>query len=117
VSVIRRDSLLENVRVTGAYLKAGLDRLSKRFPARLQNVRGRGTFLAFDVPSNPPGQARDALVGAMRQKGVQSSGCGNQTIRLRPMLTFQPKHADIYLRTLEQTLEETNDMKSNKAQQ
>jgi len=35
---------------------------------------------------------------------VQTSGCGNQSIRLRPMLIFQPKHAAIYLDVLEQAL-------------
>lgn len=63
-----------------------------------------GTFLAFDLPS---AAARDALVHSMRQKGVQTSGCGVHSIRLRPMLIFQPKHAEIYLNILEQALKES----------
>jgi 4-aminobutyrate aminotransferase/(S)-3-amino-2-methylpropionate transaminase len=38
---------------------------------------------------------------------VQTSGCGNLTIRLRPMLIFAPKHAQIYLQILEEVLKET----------
>lgn len=62
-----------------------------------------GTFLAFDLPT---AAARDALVTSMRQKGVQTSGCGTLAVRLRPMLIFQPKHARIYLDVLEQALKE-----------
>lgn len=31
-------------------------------------------------------------------------GCGNQTVRLRPMLVFQKHHADILLETAERVL-------------
>jgi 4-aminobutyrate aminotransferase/(S)-3-amino-2-methylpropionate transaminase len=41
--------------------------------------------------------------------GVQSGPCGDQTLRLRPSLIFQPHHADIFLNILEKVL---NDIKS-----
>lgn len=36
--------------------------------------------------------------------GVQSGGCGDLSVRLRPALVFQPYHADIFLEKLEKVL-------------
>lgn len=33
-------------------------------------------------------------------------GCGERAVRLRPMLVFQKKHADILLKTMEDVLKE-----------
>ena len=33
-------------------------------------------------------------------------GCGDRAVRLRPMLIFQKKHADILLKTMEKVLGE-----------
>lgn len=102
--VIRRESLLENVTITGAYLRAGIDAISRAYPDLLTSLRGSGTFLAFDLPTPA---IRDRLVLLMREKyGVAQSGCGAQAIRLRPMLILQPKHAAIYLDALEKACKE-----------
>jgi len=42
--------------------------LSKIYPKFITNVRGRGTFLAYDVNYN--GADRDKLVEIMRNNGV-----------------------------------------------
>lgn len=39
--------------------------------------------------------------------GVQSGGCGEDSIRLRPALIFQEHHADIFLDRFRQVLSET----------
>ncbi|CAK7237843.1 4-aminobutyrate transaminase [Sporothrix bragantina] len=46
----------------------------------------RGTFLAWDSPR------RDDLVKQAKAKGVNIGGCGEQMIRLRPMLILEQKH-------------------------
>jgi 4-aminobutyrate aminotransferase/(S)-3-amino-2-methylpropionate transaminase len=43
----------------------------------------------------------------MRVAGVQTGGCGEHSIRLRPALIFTPKHADIFLDRFRQVLRET----------
>jgi len=100
VREIKDKNLLENVRVTGEYLREELGDISRETKA-IQNVRGQGTFIAFDLATP---EARDQLVGFMRQAGIQSSGCGTRSVRLRPMLWFQPKHAKIYLDGLRDAL-------------
>ena len=37
----------------------------------------------------------------MRAHGVHMGGCGERAVRLRPMLTFQKKHADQLLAAME----------------
>ncbi|KAG5899124.1 hypothetical protein JTB14_021624 [Gonioctena quinquepunctata] len=103
LKVLKTQNLLEQVNKSGAKLKSGLISLEKDFPALLNSVRGRGTFLAFNAASS---SLRDQLVGGLKKKGILSGGCGNQAIRLRPCLTFQEYHADIFLDRLRQVLKE-----------
>lgn len=74
LKVIKRDCLLENVKKTGAVLKQGLLDAQKEFPNILNSTRGRGTFLAINAKD---GKTRDLLVCRLKQKGVQSGGCGD----------------------------------------
>lgn len=120
--VVRDSRLVENTAVTGEYLLSGLEELQGRFPALLSNVRGQGTFCAADLPT---GAARDALLLDLRQRGalfcslprpspacahswscagIEIGGCGDRTMRCRPALVFQPKHATVFLETLEAAL-------------
>jgi 4-aminobutyrate aminotransferase/(S)-3-amino-2-methylpropionate transaminase len=100
VREVQDKDLLQNVNRVGEYLQKELKEISRKH-GKLQDVRGQGTFIAFDMPT---GQERDALIGEMRKNGVNIGGCGERAIRLRPMLTFQMKHADIFLDTLEKVV-------------
>jgi len=101
IEVIKRDRLLENVQASGRKLLDGLNDLSKRYPQHLNSVRGVGTFCAFDCSSV---EKRDEIVAKLKEKGIQSGGCGDLSIRLRPALVFQPYHADIFLDRLDKVL-------------
>ncbi|KAI8367624.1 4-aminobutyrate aminotransferase [Radiomyces spectabilis] len=99
VDEIQDKNLLENVQQVGSYLQSRLGEFAKK--NWLANVRGQGAFIAFDMET--PAK-RDQFLADMRQRGVNVGGCGDRTVRLRPMLTFQKKHADILLETMEATL-------------
>lgn len=96
--------------------------MSKRYPQHVKNVRGIGTFCAFDSSS---AEKRDEIVAKLKEKGnwlivalkwnrkkhfyleskgVQSGGCGDVSLRIRPALVFQPYHADIFLDKFEKVL-------------
>lgn len=94
INVIQEENLLETVNKSGKVLKDGLLALEKEFPHILNSTRGRGTFLAVNCQN---GQARDDFVGRLKQKGIQTGGCGELSIRFRPTLIFQEKHAHIVL--------------------
>ncbi|KAG7382662.1 hypothetical protein PHYBOEH_010396 [Phytophthora boehmeriae] len=94
IEAVESDRLLENVSITGDYLKAGLHEAAATFPTLLSNVRGQGTYLAVDFPTEA---VRNEFVNLMKAKGVASGGCGVKSVRFRPALVFQPKHAAEYL--------------------
>lgn len=73
IKTIKRDNLLDNVRRAGDVLKSGLLTLQAEFPCILNSTRGKGTFLAINAKDT---KTRDLLVCRLKQKGVQSGGCG-----------------------------------------
>jgi len=97
VQQIKKLHLLDNVTHTGAYLLQLLKNVQARYP-RMQNVRGLGTFCAFDLPDTV---SRDKLIKLSRNSGVQIGGSGVRSIRIRPMLTFGPTQALQLAETLE----------------
>ena len=99
---IEANKLQDNVNVTGKYLHDELLGLQKRHGGKIENVRGSGTFLAFDAVEGAT--ARNAMVDGARQKGVLVGGCGDRSVRLRPGLWFQPKHAAQFLDVLDAVL-------------
>lgn len=100
VEEVERLGLVENTRITGDYLYAGLERLAQKYPAHFQNLRGKGqgTFIAWDTPK------RDEFLGKAKSVGVNIGGSGAAAIRLRPMLVFQKHHADILLESIEKII-------------
>lgn len=100
--VMKEDRLLENVQATGKLLHEGLSRLASSSDF-IENVRGVGTFLAFDAPSVP---IRSAIVQKAKNKGLNLGVCGSNTIRFRPSLIFRAPHAVHALDILGSTLEE-----------
>ena len=73
LNTIKSDNLLDNVNKTGAFLKKGLLDLEKEYHCILNSTRGRGTFLAINAKDT---KTRDTIVGRLKQKGIQSGGCG-----------------------------------------
>ncbi|KAF4123171.1 4-aminobutyrate aminotransferase / (S)-3-amino-2-methylpropionate transaminase [Geosmithia morbida] len=94
---IERLDLVANTARVGDYLYSRLEVLAARYPAHFANLRGKGqgTFISFDSPK------RDQFVATAKKLGVNIGGCGAEAVRLRPMLIFQEKHADILLDVLE----------------
>jgi len=102
VNQIKKDNLLETVQITGKYLRDSLHDLSSRFPDHIKNVRGLGTFCAFDCKD---AANRDKLVAELRLLGVEAGGCGQETIRIRPMLVCRPRHIKQFLDRLETSVQ------------
>jgi 4-aminobutyrate aminotransferase / (S)-3-amino-2-methylpropionate transaminase len=103
IAEIKKGDLVKNTKVTGEYLYAGLEKLSQRFPTRIGNLRGKGegTFIAWNETSPA---ARDKFLVDMKKYGVNMGSTGDMSVRLRPMLIFGKKHADILLERLESCL-------------
>ncbi|KAL6073536.1 4-aminobutyrate aminotransferase [Balamuthia mandrillaris] len=98
IKEIEEKQLLENTRITGEFLQSGLKEIQDKYPDMVSRVRGVGTFCAFDCSTVGD---RDKLVDTLRVKGVESGACGDKSIRVRPQLIFQPKHAAQFLDALD----------------
>ncbi|TKA69156.1 4-aminobutyrate aminotransferase [Cryomyces minteri] len=94
---IERLDLVANTAHTGEYLYNGLAQLAQRYPHELMNLRGKGqgTFIAWDSPR------RDEVLKKAKGVGINIGGSGEKAVRLRPMLIFQKRHADIFLEGME----------------
>lgn len=103
LDVIEQDRLLENVRRTGAYLRARLDTLAAS-SARIGAIRSAGLYAGVDILGE---QGRDAvaaagIVNAMRDGGVLISATGKDgaTLKIRPPIVFDADHVDILIQGL-----------------
>ncbi|EFN75225.1 4-aminobutyrate aminotransferase, mitochondrial [Harpegnathos saltator] len=103
LDVIKKENLLDRVTHVGDYVMKHLMDMQKGHSGKISAVRGRGTFIAFNCASP---EIRDALIKKLQTKGIQTGGCGQQAVRLRPALTFTKHHADIFLDALRSSLKE-----------
>jgi L-lysine 6-transaminase len=87
LEVIERDGLVERAGVLGKRL---LDDL--RAVPGISAVRGRGLFVAFDLPSP---EERAAVLARLHAEHVLVLGGGERSIRLRPALTIGEDELDL----------------------
>lgn len=86
----------------GDYLYAKLEVLQKKYPAHIQNLRGknRGTYIAWSLESSK----RNQFLLDMKNVGINIGGCAEDSVRLRPTLVFEEKHADILVEAIDKVL-------------
>ncbi|KAK5136476.1 hypothetical protein LTR08_003121 [Meristemomyces frigidus] len=97
INEIERLNLVQSTAETGDYLYKRLEKLGEKYPGEIQNLRGKGqgTFIAWDSPR------RDEVLKKAKGEGINVGGSGERAVRLRPMLIFQKKHADIFVDAME----------------
>jgi len=100
VEIMHEDTLLQNSEIQGKYLLSQLRGLMDRGGA-LNNVRGRGLLIAFDMQDVA---ARDGLLMDAYDAGLLLIGCGVRSVRVRPHLDVQREALDATLEILERVL-------------
>lgn len=95
LEVIEEEGLLENARKVGAYL---LEELKKFAP--LENVRGRGLMIGFNLPSSYLYLRKELLY----KYKIFTGAAGKDIIRLLPALNLKKKEADVFLDALSEAL-------------
>ena len=91
LEVIESEKLMENATVVGEYLQQGL----KQIP-QLQNVRGRGLMIGFDVPEN----LKDLRKNLLFKHHIFTGEAKPNVIRLLPSLALTKADADIFLEAI-----------------
>ena len=103
LEIIRDEDLVANAARVGAYFRDRLVELEDEFPALVDNVRGRGLFLAFDLPD---GATRDQVRTRCWDDGLATLNCGPRSLRFRPALVFSESDVDRSLVILREALAE-----------
>ncbi len=104
LEVIEEDNLVENARVTGAYLVQKLGELAQEFPKTISNPRGLGLFAAFDVDTP---DRRTAIRKRCLQKGLIVLPSGDRAIRFRPPLTVTQEEIDLGISIIIESVRES----------
>jgi acetylornithine/N-succinyldiaminopimelate aminotransferase len=95
LEVIEKENLMQNAESTGNYL---IDEL-KKIP-QLQNVRGKGLMIGFDVP----GELKDLRKNLLFNQHIFTGEAKPNIIRLLPSLALRKKDADEFLESLNEEI-------------
>jgi L-lysine 6-transaminase len=101
LEIIADENLIDNARVVGEHLTARLRELAEELPA-VSNVRGRGLFVAFDLPDR---EVRDRTLAACLDNGLIALASGASAIRFRPALNLSREEADEGVRKLRRAVQ------------
>jgi L-lysine 6-transaminase len=88
LEIIMEDGLVEHAARVGGVFKEQLEQLQGPV---VSNVRGRGLFLAFDMPDRA---ARDDFRQRCWDAGLATLACGSRSVRFRPPLIFSDADVD-----------------------
>jgi acetylornithine aminotransferase len=95
LEVIESEKLMHNAEQIGDYLIAGLKKIKA-----IQNVRGRGLMIGFDLPEDKKSVRNDLLV----KHHIFTGEAKPNTIRLLPSLAMTRNEADLLLKALKEEL-------------
>ncbi len=98
LQIMEDEKLVENAAQVGARIVASLHEIATECPI-ITAVRGRGLFIAFDLPS---AEMRDSLWKALYEAGLFTLKSGERAIRFRPALDLTPEVADEAMEILRQ---------------
>ena len=95
LEVIEDEGLMANAHTMGLYLREALSSMTE-----LENVRGRGLMIGFDLPDAKAGVRKDLLFN----HHIFTGEAKPNTIRLLPPLSLNKHEIDIFLIALKESL-------------
>ena len=103
LETLESEGLIGRVRELGELLEAGLEKLAKRHPKKIETVRGVGLLQAAVLKEgiDPRG-----ILGALQSRGLLLSVAGARALRFSPPLVVKPAELDEALGILDATLTE-----------
>jgi len=104
IDIIEDEGLLANATLVGDQLLEGLRDIGNELDGRLGATRGRGMFLAFDLPDT---ETRNLALEAMQDELLLALPSGPRAIRFRPPLSLSKDEADVGLRRCRRALHAT----------
>ncbi|RLC41902.1 MAG: L-lysine 6-transaminase [Candidatus Coatesbacteria bacterium] len=104
LKIIDEEELIEKSREMGEYMLDRLIDIGKRYRDYVDNIRGRGLMIAFDLKTV---DMRDKLFNCTIKNGLLLLKCGEKSIRFRPHLDITKEIADEGLDILDRSMKET----------
>jgi len=110
LEVIAREKLDRNAREMGERIRRGLEGVAQRYPGVVQQVRGVGLMIGFELAPEIPalaGAEKPAsieFVTRLHGAGVLSIPAGARVVRLLPPLNLTSAEADDGLKLIEETV-------------
>lgn len=105
LEIIENENLLENARVRGDELTAGLRTIEARFSGIVTNARGLGLMCALDVPTP---EMRANVIRQCFEDGMIVLPCGERSVRFRPTLTVTQDAIAEGIKRLESAIEKVS---------
>ena len=99
-SRLSEPDLQQSVREKEKVFRTGFERLQRRFPDVVQEVRGRGLILGLQLRQDPT-----PIVTAARERGLLIITCGTNTLRFVPPLVISDEEIEEGLEKLERAME------------
>jgi 4-aminobutyrate aminotransferase-like enzyme len=113
LEIIERDSLQDNAKAVGAYLRQELHDLAKRHEL-IGDVRGAGLFDGVELVRDrltlePATNETARVVNELRARHVLVSSCGRfaNVLKIRPPLVFSKENVDYFIAALDEVLAAT----------
>jgi L-lysine 6-transaminase len=102
LEIIESEGLIEAAVGKGQHFLAGLQAIVAAHPGQVTNARGRGLFLAVDLPGRG---IRDRVVDDLREREhVIVLHCGERSVRFRPALSVSHDEIDEAIAALARTV-------------
>jgi L-lysine 6-transaminase len=101
LEIIEEENLVENAAKVGSYFQNQLFEIQQKYPMLISNVRGKGLFIAFDLPAE---YLRDQFMREARKNNMLVLKCGERSIRFRPSLNITTAIVDEAIGLIDLTL-------------
>ncbi|MHA1866071.1 MAG: aminotransferase class III-fold pyridoxal phosphate-dependent enzyme, partial [Candidatus Heimdallarchaeaceae archaeon] len=103
LEVIKEENLVENASKQGEYILKLLTEIQEKYPDKINNVRGKGLMIAFDLPNS---EIRDNFKNIAFDKELIILPSGSKSIRFRPPLIINQEIIDEVFSILEESIKE-----------
>ena len=101
LEIIEEENLIENTARGGEKMLDGLDAIAAESKDLVNNVRGKGLMIAFDLPDQ---EIRNTMLDTMFDNGLLAIKSGDRSIRFRGMLDTPEEAIDKALEIVAQSV-------------
>lgn len=105
IDVMKEEKTLENVKVRGQELMAGLNQLKQSLPNLIQDVRGRGLMIGVEFDKKMTGVASEIVKQCVENKMILLTSGGFEVIRFMPPLNTTKEEVQQCLSIFKQSVE------------